>query len=48
MHNYSIPSTLKAWLDNVFLLGRTAGEAPSDRRRHPVVRAHHDRIGRAH
>ncbi|KAK1180012.1 NAD(P)H-dependent oxidoreductase [Streptomyces sp. NBS 14/10] len=29
MHNYSIPSTLKAWLDNVFLLGRTAGEAPS-------------------
>ncbi|WP_151485163.1 FMN-dependent NADH-azoreductase [Streptomyces albicerus] len=29
MHNYSIPSTLKVWLDNVFLLGRTAGEAPS-------------------
>lgn len=29
MHNYSIPSTLKAWLDNVFLLGRTAGETPS-------------------
>ncbi|MCX4559873.1 FMN-dependent NADH-azoreductase [Streptomyces umbrinus] len=29
MHNYSIPSTLKAWLDNVFMLGRTAGEAPS-------------------
>ncbi|MGW3570545.1 FMN-dependent NADH-azoreductase [Streptomyces sp. NPDC000941] len=29
MHNYSIPSTLKAWLDNVFLMGRTAGEAPS-------------------
>ncbi len=29
MHNYSIPSTLKVWLDNVFLLGRTAGETPS-------------------
>ncbi|MFJ9585716.1 FMN-dependent NADH-azoreductase [Streptomyces acidicola] len=29
MHNFSIPSTLKAWLDNVFLLGRTAGESPS-------------------
>ncbi|MCT9078288.1 FMN-dependent NADH-azoreductase [Streptomyces fulvoviolaceus] len=29
MHNYSIPSTLKAWLDNVLLLGRTAGETPS-------------------
>ncbi|MGW7041855.1 FMN-dependent NADH-azoreductase [Streptomyces avermitilis] len=29
MHNFSIPSTLKAWLDNVLLLGRTAGEAPS-------------------
>lgn len=29
MHNYSIPSTLKAWLDNVFLMGRTAGEARS-------------------
>ncbi|MFD3519837.1 FMN-dependent NADH-azoreductase [Streptomyces sp. NPDC058653] len=29
MHNYSIPSTLKAWLDNVFLPGRTTGEAPS-------------------
>ena len=29
MYNYSIPSTLKAWLDNVILLGRTAGEAPS-------------------
>jgi FMN-dependent NADH-azoreductase len=29
MYNFSIPSTLKAWLDNVILLGRTAGEAPS-------------------
>jgi len=29
MYNYSIPSTLKAWLDNVLLLGRTAGEEPS-------------------
>ncbi|MDH6629077.1 FMN-dependent NADH-azoreductase [Streptomyces sp. LBL] len=29
MYNYSIPSTLKAWLDNVLLLGRTAGETPS-------------------
>ncbi|MFE9622803.1 FMN-dependent NADH-azoreductase [Streptomyces sp. NPDC006527] len=29
MHNFSIPSTLKAWLDNVLLPGRTSGEAPS-------------------
>jgi FMN-dependent NADH-azoreductase len=29
MYNYSIPSTLKAWLDNVILLSRTAGETPS-------------------
>ncbi|EST36215.1 FMN-dependent NADH-azoreductase [Streptomyces roseochromogenus] len=29
MYNYSIPSTLKAWLDNVILLGRTAGETRS-------------------
>ncbi|MFI6007746.1 FMN-dependent NADH-azoreductase [Streptomyces sp. NPDC051243] len=29
MHNFSIPSTLKAWLDNVLLIGRTAGENPS-------------------
>lgn len=27
MYNYTIPSTLKAWLDNVILFGRTAGEA---------------------
>ncbi|MFE6041464.1 FMN-dependent NADH-azoreductase [Streptomyces sp. NPDC056452] len=29
MYNYSIPSTLKAWLDNVILPGRTAGANPS-------------------
>ncbi|MEU6369318.1 NAD(P)H-dependent oxidoreductase [Streptomyces sp. NPDC046931] len=29
MYNYAIPSTLKAWLDNVILFGRTAGESPS-------------------
>ncbi len=29
MHNFSIPSTLKAWLDSVLLLGRTAGDTPS-------------------
>ncbi|MEU9246100.1 NAD(P)H-dependent oxidoreductase [Streptomyces sp. NPDC048385] len=29
MYNFSIPSTLKAWLDSVLLLDRTAGEAPS-------------------
>ncbi|HEV7976711.1 FMN-dependent NADH-azoreductase [Amycolatopsis sp.] len=29
MYNYSIPSTLKAWLDNVLLLGRTTGETRS-------------------
>lgn len=29
MYNYTIPSTLKAWLDNVILFGRTAGETPS-------------------
>ncbi|MEU9184854.1 NAD(P)H-dependent oxidoreductase [Streptomyces sp. NPDC048484] len=29
MYNYSIPSTLKAWLDNVVVYGRTAGETPS-------------------
>jgi FMN-dependent NADH-azoreductase len=30
MYNYSIPSTLKAWLDHVFAVGRTAmTEAPS-------------------
>ncbi|MER6984214.1 FMN-dependent NADH-azoreductase [Streptomyces carpinensis] len=29
MYNFTIPSTLKAWLDNVILFGRTAGENPS-------------------
>ncbi|MFJ9693050.1 FMN-dependent NADH-azoreductase [Kitasatospora sp. NPDC101183] len=29
MYNFTIPSTLKAWLDHVILMGRTAGEAPS-------------------
>ncbi|MFJ4467991.1 FMN-dependent NADH-azoreductase [Streptomyces sp. NPDC089424] len=29
MYNFTIPSTLKAWLDNVILPGRTTGEAPS-------------------
>jgi FMN-dependent NADH-azoreductase len=29
MYNFSIPSTLKAWLDNVILAGRTMGENPS-------------------
>lgn len=29
MYNYTIPSTLKAWLDNVVLMGRTGGENPS-------------------
>lgn len=29
MYNYTVPSTLKAWLDNVILFGRTAGETPS-------------------
>lgn len=29
MYNLAIPSTLKAWLDNVVLMGRTAGNAQS-------------------
>ncbi|GHE08209.1 FMN-dependent NADH-azoreductase [Streptomyces alanosinicus] len=29
MYNFTIPSTLKAWLDNVILMGRTAGETRS-------------------
>ncbi|AWW36550.1 FMN-dependent NADH-azoreductase [Streptomyces sp. AS58] len=29
MYNFSIPSTLKAWLDNVIMTGRTSGERPS-------------------
>ncbi|WFB88490.1 MULTISPECIES: NAD(P)H-dependent oxidoreductase [Streptomyces] len=31
MYNYTIPSTLKAWLDNVILPGRTAGGTPSSK-----------------
>ncbi|MFE0187103.1 FMN-dependent NADH-azoreductase [Streptomyces sp. NPDC059008] len=29
MYNFTIPSTLKAWLDQVIIMGRTAGETPS-------------------
>ncbi|TXC97868.1 NAD(P)H-dependent oxidoreductase [Streptomyces sp. ISID311] len=29
MYNFTIPSTLKAWLDQVILMGRTSGEQPS-------------------
>ncbi|MEU6236095.1 NAD(P)H-dependent oxidoreductase [Kitasatospora sp. NPDC047058] len=29
MYNFTIPSSLKAWLDQVILMGRTAGESPS-------------------
>ncbi|WP_221348383.1 FMN-dependent NADH-azoreductase [Streptomyces beigongshangae] len=29
MYNFSIPSTLKAWLDNIIVVGRTAGDTPS-------------------
>ncbi|MFS8200234.1 FMN-dependent NADH-azoreductase [Streptomyces sp. CWNU-52B] len=29
MYNFSIPSTLKAWVDNVVVVGRTAGETQS-------------------
>ncbi|MEV7321757.1 NAD(P)H-dependent oxidoreductase [Streptomyces sp. NPDC093970] len=29
MYNFTIPSTLKAWLDNVILMGRTGGDDPS-------------------
>jgi FMN-dependent NADH-azoreductase len=29
MYNFTIPSSLKAWLDQVILMGRSAGEAPS-------------------
>ncbi|MDT0342212.1 FMN-dependent NADH-azoreductase [Streptomyces litchfieldiae] len=29
MYNWSIPSTLKTWLDNIVLVGRTAGGAES-------------------
>lgn len=29
MYNFTIPSTLKTWLDQVIIVGRTAGDAPS-------------------
>ncbi|MGW2633547.1 FMN-dependent NADH-azoreductase [Streptomyces chattanoogensis] len=29
MYNFTIPSTLKAWLDQVIIMGRTAGAEPS-------------------
>ncbi|MGW8554993.1 FMN-dependent NADH-azoreductase [Streptomyces tubercidicus] len=29
MYNFTIPSTLKAWLDQVIIMGRTAGAQPS-------------------
>ncbi|WP_433788648.1 FMN-dependent NADH-azoreductase [Actinoplanes sp. CA-252034] len=37
MYNYSIPSTLKAWLDNVIMVGRTAGTENSKLRGKPVT-----------
>lgn len=29
MYNFTIPSALKAWIDHVTIMGRTAGDAPS-------------------
>jgi len=37
MYNYSIPSTLKAWLDNVILTGRTAATGNSKLKGKPVT-----------
>ncbi len=37
MYNFSIPSTLKAWLDNVILMGRTAGTEDSKIKGTPVT-----------
>ncbi|MET8517650.1 FMN-dependent NADH-azoreductase [Streptomyces sp. NPDC005134] len=37
MYNYSIPSTLKAWLDNIVLVGRTAGVENSKIKDTPVT-----------
>jgi FMN-dependent NADH-azoreductase len=37
MYNFGIPSTLKAWLDNVILLGRTARAEDSKVKGVPVV-----------
>ncbi|MCK7623423.1 NAD(P)H-dependent oxidoreductase [Streptomyces sp. RS10V-4] len=36
MYNFTIPSTLKAWLDQVIIMGRTTGENPSAKGK-PVV-----------
>ncbi|MGP4010712.1 FMN-dependent NADH-azoreductase [Streptomyces sp. 4N124] len=37
MYNYAIPSTLKAWLDHVILMGRTAGAEDSKVKGTPVT-----------
>ncbi|GAA2316056.1 NAD(P)H-dependent oxidoreductase [Streptomyces kunmingensis] len=37
MYNFAIPSTLKAWLDNVILMGRTAGVEASPVKGTPVT-----------
>ncbi|MGH1552778.1 FMN-dependent NADH-azoreductase [Streptomyces sp. L7] len=37
MYNFAIPSTLKAWLDNVILMGRTAGTEDSKIKGTPVT-----------
>lgn len=37
MYNYSIPSTLKAWLDNIILIGRTAATDNSKLTGKPVT-----------
>jgi FMN-dependent NADH-azoreductase len=37
MYNYSIPSTLKTWLDNIIMIGRTAGTENSKLRGKPVT-----------
>lgn len=37
MYNYAIPSTLKAWLDNVILMGRTAMAEDSKIKGTPVT-----------
>jgi FMN-dependent NADH-azoreductase len=37
MYNFAIPSTLKAWLDNVILMGRTAGTEDSKLKGIPTV-----------
>ena len=37
MYNFSIPSTLKAWLDNVILMGRTSGPETQSAKGTPVT-----------